>query len=155
MLCMYNSVFGCALLWDRTTTLISRRDEQSIMLCYWSNFNITSVPGRKNGKLVFLGKSLSREIQTTYVCHTWNWSHTWDLSGFWHVVKGNNWFPDMAKTFTWLLLEDYLNKIFHTLKILCIITNLSGFITSIIWTDFVRAVLTMQQAQMSDIHFFQ
>ena len=27
MLCMYNSIFGCALLWDRTAKLISRRDE--------------------------------------------------------------------------------------------------------------------------------
>ena len=34
MLCTYNSIFGCALLWDQMTTLISHRDEWSIMLCY-------------------------------------------------------------------------------------------------------------------------
>ena len=35
MLCMYNSIFGRALLWDRTTILISRRDESKYyVLCY-------------------------------------------------------------------------------------------------------------------------
>ena len=35
MLSMYNSIFGSALLWDQTTTSISRWDEYSIMLlCY-------------------------------------------------------------------------------------------------------------------------
>ena len=61
MLCRYNSIFGCALLWDRTTTLISRLDEYSIcyvMLCYIhpiasnNNERIVNMNGPNQGQIL-------------------------------------------------------------------------------------------------------